>query len=143
MLLLSGWGFVQMIVSTISSNQPFWNLSDPRRSFIQQMKHALTSNHPLGFIYVNPLYHLKLRLDLLLSQLYRENGPQPHKKGRLLLYGEGLIEDDVDVLGVRLNRIRSAVFSPLYLWLFQWLSIERVETPCFTTIGSRKALIYK
>ena len=84
------------------------------------MNHALTSNHPSGSICVNPLDYLELRLDLLPSPPYKENG-FPH-------IGKA-VKADVDVPSVRPDRVRSAVFSPLYSWLLQWLFIKREEPP--------------
>ena len=83
------------------------------------MNHALIFNHLLGSIYVNPLNHLKLRLDLLPSLLYKKNRPLLHKKN--------LVKAVVDVLRIRLDRVWPAVFLPIYLWLLQWLSIEHEE----------------
>ena len=90
---------------SVLSDQPFWNLSGPRRNFIQLMNHILTSNHPSGSICVNPLDHLELRLDLLLSPLHKEDGPLPHRKDGLPLHREGLVKADVDVLKVRSSRV--------------------------------------
>ena len=61
--------------------------------------------------------HLELRLDLLLSQLYRKDRPalykkdKPplHKEGKPPLYKKGLIEDDIDAPRVRFGRFQPAL----------------------------------
>ena len=83
------------------------------------MNYALTSNHPLGSIYVNLLDHLELRLDLLPSLLHKKDRPLSYREGGPLLYRRGLVKADVDVPRVRPDRVPPAVFLQLYLWLFQ------------------------
>ena len=46
---------------------------------------------------------------------FRLSATPPHNKDRPPLYGKSLVEADVDVPRVRPDRVRPAVFSPLYL----------------------------
>ena len=71
------------------------------------INHVFTSNHLSEYIYVNPLYHLELRLNFLSSL--------PHNENESLQYREGQVKADVDFLRVRSDRIRPAIFSSLYL----------------------------
>ena len=77
---------------------------------MQLINYALTSNYLLGSIYVNPLDHLKLRLDFLPSPPHRENGPLLNKKD--------LVKADVDIPRARSDCILPTVFLTTLLMTF-------------------------
>ena len=84
-------------------------MSSLKRNFIQLMNHALIFNHLSGSIYVNPLDHLELHLDLLPSLPYKKDGPLLHREGGLPPHKRGLVKADVDVSRVKSGRVQPAV----------------------------------
>ena len=78
------------------------------------MNYALTSNHLSRSIHVNLLDYLKLRLNLLLFLLYKEDRLLPHKENGPLAQRRSLVKVDVNIPKVKFDWVQLAVSSTIF-----------------------------